>query len=77
MVLDGSSTPIKVTGCDSEYPLLLEEDPSNRIVNFSGRIMLIKPFQATGKLLYQRWPSLHTAFTGTMRVVFWQACLSS
>ncbi len=55
---------VKVPGCDSDYPLLLEEDPSSRIVNFSGRIMLIQPFQAAGKLLYQGWPSLHTAFTG-------------
>jgi hypothetical protein len=55
---------IKVPGCNFDYPLLLEEDPSNRVVNFSGRIMLVQPFQATGKLLYQRWPSLHTAFAG-------------
>ena len=64
MILDGASTSIKVPGCEFDNPLSLKEDPSSRIVIFSGRIMRIQPLQAAGDLIYEEWPSLHTAFTG-------------
>lgn len=62
-------TLIKVPACDFYIPFLIKEDPSNRIAVW-GRIYLIQPFQAIGKLIYSPWPTCHTAFTGNAEAGF-------
>jgi len=65
---DGTGrTPSVTPDCSFDAPLLIDADPLNYTAILSGNVYLIQPAKNIRQLVYNPWPSCHSAFTGDAR----------